>query len=312
MSTPSDFKCGYVALVGRPNAGKSTLVNAWVGQKVAIVSPKPQTTRTNQLGVLTTNNWQVVFVDAPGLLRARHALDRVLVASAQQALMEADVVLWVADVSRLPAAEDERLAELVRSRLGGRKLLMVLNKADHLRAARVLPNTDAYRALAPDAEWMLVSALRGDNLERVLARIVELLPVGPQLFPEDQVTDKHLRVLAGELVREAALYSLHEEVPHGLAVVVEEYDETDPALVRIEAMVYVDNDRHKGIVIGQGGSMLKVIGSRARKEIEVLVERQVFLGLRVKVRDGWRSDEREVARMGYGDARELRSGEDEF
>jgi GTP-binding protein Era len=174
-----------------------------------------------------------------------------------------------------------------------------MNKADLLKPEHVLANTDAYRALAPQAEWMLISATRGDNLDRLVDLVTAKLPEGPALYPEDEVTDTQVRDLAAELVREAALNHLRQEVPHGVAVQIEEYDESDPALVRIDATLYVEREAHKGIVIGTGGATLKAIGAAARREIEALVEAQVFLHLQVKVREGWRKNERQVRNLGY-------------
>jgi GTP-binding protein Era len=292
-------RSGFVAVVGRPNVGKSTLVNAFLGQKVAIVSPKPQTTRHVQLGILTEPDYQVIFVDTPGMHEPRNPLGEYMVESAARALLDADAVLFIVDTGEPPNAADARLAERLRHLPGAKPVILALNKSDLLRPEAVLPNTNAYRELAPDAKWMLVSATRGDNLEPLREMIVAALPEGPALYPEDELTQTHLRDLAAELIREAALNTLEQEVPHGLAVEVVEYQERVAGPVFISANLYVERKSHKAIVIGKGGGMLKEIGSKARLEIEKLVEQKVYLELTVKVRENWRKDEQDVRRFGY-------------
>ncbi len=299
LSAP--HRCGFVALAGRPNAGKSTLMNAYLGQKVAIVSDKPQTTRRRQLGILTRPEAQVIFVDAPGIHRPRHALGEYLLGVAVRAVKEADAILFLADVSQPPTAEDEQIAALIREHAADQPVVLGLNKSDRLRPEDVLAHTDAFRAMAPSADWMLISATRGDNRDKLLDLLIAALPESAPLYPEEDVTDTQVRDLAAELVREAALNRLRLEVPHGLAVEVEDFDESDPALVRIAATLYVERESHKGIVIGRGGEMLKSIGAAARREIEALIEARVYLKLRVKVREAWRKSEREVQRLGYRD-----------
>lgn len=299
-NTPAPaHRFGFVAVIGRPNVGKSSLLNTLLGQKIAIVSPKPQTTRRAQLGILTEADYQAVFVDTPGLHAPRTPLGRFMVDAAERALRDADAVLFIVDVSSAPGPDDVRCAEAIQSRPGGGPVILALNKSDRLKPADVLPFSDAYRALVPEARWMLVSATRGDNLGELLALIIASLPESPAMYPEDELTQTHLRELAGELVREAALRALDQEVPHGVAVVVESYDETRPDLVRISAVIYVERESHKPIVIGRGAAKLKEIGAAARREIEALLEQKVFLELTVKVRPDWRQDEREVKRFGY-------------
>lgn len=297
--TPAPHRSGFVAVVGRPNVGKSSLMNAYLGQKIAIVSPKPQTTRHSQLGILTEPNYQVVFVDTPGLHEPRNALGQYMVETAARAILDADAILFIVDASRPPGPEDIHCADRIKARPGLAPVILALNKSDQLKPADVVPFTDAYRALVPEAQWMLVSATRGDNLPELLAMLVAALPEGPTLYPEDDLTQTHLRDIAAELVREAALNTLQQEVPHGIAVEVEAFDESKPGLVRIAAVVYVEREAHKPIVIGKGAGKLKEIGSRARLEIEKLLEQKVYLELRVKVRADWRADEREVKRLGY-------------
>ena len=300
--TPAEnhpHRSGFVAVVGRPNVGKSSLVNYLLGQKIAIVSDKPQTTRQTQLGILTRPEAQVIFVDTPGMHEPRNALGAAMVEGAARALLEADAVLFIVDVSTPPGPGDLRLAEIIAQKPGLAPVLLALNKSDLLKPEYVILHSEAYRALAPEAPWMLVSAKRGDNLDELLNMIVRALPEGPALYPEDEVTQTHVRDLAGELIREAALNALEQEVPYGIAVEIDEFKERRNAPTYVAATLYVERESHKGIVIGKGGQMLKRIGVAARLEIEKLIENQTYLELRVKVRKHWRKDEREVKRLGY-------------
>jgi len=300
--TPAEnhpHRSGFVAVVGRPNVGKSSLINYLLGQKIAIVSDKPQTTRQTQLGILTRPEAQVIFVDTPGMHEPRNALGAAMVEGAARALLEADAVLFIVDVSTPPGPGDLRLAEIIAQKPGLAPVLLALNKSDLLRPEHVILHSEAYRALAREAPWMLVSAKRGDNLDELLNMIVRALPEGPALYPEDEVTQTHVRDLAGELIREAALNALEQEVPYGIAVEIDEFKERRNAPTYVAATLYVERESHKGIVIGKGGQMLKRIGVAARLEIEKLIENQTYLELRVKVRKHWRKDEREVKRLGY-------------
>ena len=300
--TPAEnhpHRSGFVAVVGRPNVGKSSLINYLLGQKIAIVSDKPQTTRQTQLGILTRPEAQVIFVDTPGMHEPRNALGAAMVEGAARALLEADAVLFIVDVSTPPGPGDLRLAEIIAQKPGLAPVLLALNKSDLLKPEYVILHSEAYRALAREAPWMLVSAKRGDNLDELLNMIVRALPEGPALYPEDEVTQTHVRDLAGELIREAALNALEQEVPYGIAVEVDEFKERRNAPTYVAATLYVERESHKGIVIGKGGQMLKRIGVAARLEIEKLIENQTYLELRVKVRKHWRKDEREVKRLGY-------------
>ncbi len=296
---PTGFKSGFVAVVGRPNVGKSTLINAIIGQKIAIVSPKPQTTRRLQRGIHTTAHEQFVFCDTPGIHRPRHALGKSMLANATQVLRDADVVLWVADISYMPTGGDRNVVSRLRVDADEKPLVLGMNKSDRLRAGDVLPHTEAFRALVPQAAWMLVSATRGDNISELLEQLADELPEGPRYYPEDQVTDARMRGLAGELLREAALYYLQKEIPHGVGVEVEAFDESDGAVARISATIVVERERHKGIVIGKRGEMLKRIGTRARREITNMLGVKVHLSTYVKVCKDWRNDRQHVARMGY-------------
>jgi len=300
---PADHRSGFVALAGKPNVGKSTLMNAFLGQKVAIVSSKPQTTRKRILGILTRPDAQIVFVDTPGVHDPRHKLGELMLQAAAQAIAGADVVLFLADVSRLPSQEDHQLAELIAESAQG-PVILGLNKMDLLSPDRVQEHVDAYLALGQFQDWMLLCASRGDNRELLLERIFAALPIGPRYYPEEQVTDQHLRALAAELVREQVLHFTHQEVPHAVAVQVQRFEEREEGPTYIEAHIFVERESQKGIVIGRGGRMLKEIGRAARREIEQLLGQQVYLDLWVKVRYKWRRSERELRRLGYAVPRE--------
>ncbi len=298
-ASAAPHRSGFVAVVGRPNVGKSTLMNAYLGQKIAITSSKPQTTRHTQLGILSRPEAQVIFVDTPGMHEPRNPLGAYMVEAATRALADADAILFIVDVSTPPGPGDERLAALIAGRAEPAPVVLALNKSDLLKPEDILPHTEAYQALASGAQWMLISATRGDNLEQLLTMVIATLPEGPALYPADEVTQTHVRDLAAEFVREAALNALAEEVPHGIAVEVDEFQERGDKGAYITATVYVERESHKGIVIGRGASMLKRIGSAARQEIERLLGFPVFLELHVKVRPNWRKNETDVQRLGY-------------
>jgi GTP-binding protein Era len=299
VDVPEDHRSGFVAVVGRPNVGKSTLINRLLGQKIAIVSPLPQTTRNRLLGILTLERAQVIFTDTPGIHKPRHRLGEVLVETARRALPDADVVLWLVDVSVAPTEEDLQVAELLAQSPGGVPLLLGMNKADRLIPERVRGNVARYEALAPGAWSMLLSATRGDNLELLRDKIVECLPQGPRLYPSDEITDQQVRFMAAELVREQVLLNLRDEVPHAIAVFVDEYKERESGMTYISAVIFVERDSQKAIVLGKEGSMLRQIGQRARTGIEELIGGRVYLDLWVKVRPKWRANEEELRRLGY-------------
>ncbi len=283
--------------MGRPNVGKSTLVNALLGQKIAVVSPRPQTTRKHQLGILTLENAQFVFIDTPGVHQPRHKLGERMNVEAQDALENCELILFLVDISQAPVADDLLLARRIASRHLERKTLLVLNKIDLLTGGLTTERKDEYHALLPGSEVLAISATRGDNREALISTMLERLPEGEPLYPEEQVTDLYEREIAGELIREAALLLLRDEVPHGIAVRVDEFTERGETGAYISASVIVERESHKPIVIGQGGSMLKKIGSAARKEIETMSGRKIYLELRVKVMKNWRADERAVRQL---------------
>lgn len=302
---PPGHRSGFVAVVGAPNVGKSTLVNRLVGQKVSIVSEKPQTTRRRLRGILTRPDAQAIFVDTPGFHEPKNALGRYMVGVARRAAAEVDLILFVVDVSRQPTQDDRLLAELLM-RTKTLPLIQVLNKVDLLAPDHAEENTETHRALVASEAWVLTSATRGDDLDRLLEMILEQLLPGPRYFPEDQVSDQEIRFLAGELIRERALAVLRQEVPHGVAVVVEEWIDRSQDLTYIESVLYVEKESHKGIVLGEGGRTVKRIGSGARRGIEALLGHRVYLELRVKVAPRWRRDPAVLERFGYA----LRGGGD--
>lgn len=297
--TVPGHRSGFVAVIGRPNVGKSTLMNRFVGQKVAIVSPKPQTTRSRILGILTRKEVQVIFVDTPGLHQPRHKLGQAMVAVATRAIPDADVVLLMVDVSVPPTDEDRMIARLVQEHTRT-PVILVLNKMDLLPAEKVKHHTEAYWGLVPyHHEWMMTVATQGVNLGKLLNIIISALPEGPRYYPGDQVTDQTERQIGAELIREQVLRYARQEVPHAVAVVVEEFKERENGVVYVAANIFVERESQKGIIIGRRGQMLRQIGLVARQEIERMVEGRVYLDLWVKVSKGWRRDERALRRLGY-------------
>ncbi len=298
FATDPNHHSGFVAVVGRPNVGKSTLMNALLGQKVAIVSPRPQTTRNRIRGILTRDDMQVVFIDTPGIHKPRHTLGKYMVEQALAALPDADLILWVVDVSKPPRRDDERVAQALRQQ--ALPVLLAMNKIDITSPEALLAHSEAYKALAPEAVAdVALSALHQRGIDEVLALLYRLLPPGPRFFPPEQVTDVQERFLVAELIREKALLHLREEVPHAVAVDIEEFKERDNGMVYVAARIFVERDSQKGILLGKGGSMLKRIGSEARVEIEQTLERRVYLDLWVKVKPRWRRNPAELRRLGY-------------
>ncbi len=299
FAVPEDHKSGFVAVIGRPNVGKSTLMNRFLGQKVAIVSSKPQTTRNRILGILTREEVQVIFVDTPGIHKPHHRLGKAMVATAASAIPDADVVLFMVDVSEPPTKEDRLIADMLEKQANA-PVILVLNKMDLLPPEKVERHTELYWELAPFyEEWMMTIATEGVNLQKLLKRIVALLPEGPRYYPGEYITDQTERQIAAELIREQVLHFTYHEVPHSVAVMVESFEERENDVTYIAANIFVERDSQKGIIIGKGGRMIRKIGKAARKAIERMVGGQVYLDLWVKVRKGWREDERELRRFGY-------------
>ena len=295
----TDFRTGFIAILGKPNVGKSTLVNTLLGQKIAAVSPRPQTTRRRQLGILTTADAQLVFVDTPGVHNPRHKLGQFFNQEAEEALDGVDIILFLVDAGTEPDEDDQRIASLLSMLRRRPELVLGLNKLDLLPAEALETRRAAYQALVPDAPALAFSATSRAGLNELMAALTARLPVRPPEFPEEQLTDLYEREIAAELIREAALIFLRDEVPHALAVRMDEFTERGEEGAFISATLFVERDSQKGIVIGEGGAMLKKIGSAARKEIEAMSGRKVFLELRVKLSKNWRDDEDALRRFGY-------------
>ncbi len=307
-------KSGFVAILGRPNAGKSTLLNRFVGQKVAIVTSKPQTTRNRIQGIVTRPEGQIVFVDTPGLHDPDSALGRQMMHEVAAAVEGIELLLLVVDASSTQRHADQMLLEKAQRFRG--KTILAVNKIDRLPKPKLLPLIDAYQKAFEFAAIVPISALKGNGCEELVEEILRALPEGEPHFPEDQVTDQPERFLAAEIVREKAIKAMYHELPYALAVMVEQFEET-PRLVRIQATMHVERDTQKKILIGHKGEMLKKIGTEARKELEELLGAKVFLGLFVKVVPGWREDPRRVRELDWhaqlealGDAQG--KGESEF
>ncbi len=294
------MKAGFVSLVGRPNVGKSTLVNRIVGQKVAIVSDKPQTTRNRILAVVNRPGGQIVLFDTPGIHKPMHRMNERMVDSAVKSIGQVDLVLWVVDVTESYGPGDRYVRDLLKQ--SGKKTILALNKIDTLAKPKLLPLIDQYRHMLDFAEVVPVSALTGENVDVLTDQLLAHLPESAPLYPEDFLTDLPERFFVAEMVREKILRMTRDELPYSTGVVVDSFEE-GPELVRIEASIFVERDTQKAIVIGKGGQMLKAIGTAARQDIEAFLGAKVFLGLFVKVRDRWREDPGVLEQMGLGDRR---------
>lgn len=292
-------RSGFVAVIGRPNVGKSTLINGLLQEKINIVSPRPQTTRSRQLGILTTADYQIIFMDTPGLMQPRHKLDEFMVETAVDSLNEADVVLFLVDGSEPVGPGDQAIAEQLHGLDDSSTVILAINKSDVTAPENVMPHTEAYRALLPNATWIFFSARTGNGRNELLDLIVQALPEGPRYYPADQVTDIYLRDMAAEFIREQVMLQLRDEIPYSVAVQVEQFKERDNGTTYIGANIIVERDNHKAIVIGAKGSQLRQIGAAARKELEELLEGKVFLELWVKVEPKWRHNEQALKRLGY-------------
>jgi len=293
-----DFKSGFVAIIGRPNVGKSTLMNHLIGQKIAITSKKPQTTRNRIQTVYTCEKGQIVFLDTPGIHKAKNKLGEYMVAVAERTLKEVDAIMWLVEPSTFIGAGERHIAEQL-SKIKT-PVILVINKIDTVKSKEeILTFIAAYKDILNFAEIIPVSALKEMNIEDVKSSIFKYLPAGPQFYDEDTVTDQPMRQIAAELIREKALRMLDDEIPHGIAVVIDQMKERPNGIIDVDATIVCERDSHKGIIIGKGGSMLKRIGTAARMEIENLMDTKVNLKLWVKVRREWRDSDMYMKNYGY-------------
>lgn len=295
-----EYKSGFVALIGRPNVGKSTLMNKIIGQKIAITSNKPQTTRNKIQTVYTCDEGQIIFLDTPGIHKAKNKLGEYMVNVAEKTLKEVDVILWLVEPSTFIGAGEQHIAEQLKDI--NVPVILVINKIDTVKKEEILVFIDAYRKILDFAEIIPASALRDKNADEIVESIFKYLPQGPQYYDEDTVTDQPMRQIVAEIIREKALHALNEEIPHGIAVTIEKMKERkNGRITDIEATIICEKDSHKGIIIGKQGSMLKKIGSNARYEIEQMLEMKVNLQLWVKVRKEWRDSDLLLKNYGYNE-----------
>ena len=293
-----EFKSGFVTLIGRPNVGKSTLMNHLIGQKIAITSEKPQTTRNRIQTVYTDERGQIIFLDTPGIHKAKNKLGEYMVNVAENTLKEVDVILWLVEPTTFIGAGERHIAEQL-SKIKT-PVILVINKIDTVKSKEeILTFIAAYKDILNFAEIIPVSALKEMNIEDVKSSIFKYLPAGPQFYDEDTVTDQPMRQIAAELIREKALRMLDDEIPHGIAVVIDQMKERPNGIIDVDATIVCERDSHKGIIIGKGGSMLKRIGTAARMEIENLMDTKVNLKLWVKVRREWRDSDMYMKNYGY-------------
>lgn len=296
MSENPAYRSGFVTLIGRPNVGKSTLMNRLIGQKIAITSDKPQTTRNRIQTVYSSDEGQIVFVDTPGIHKAKNKLGNYMVHVAERTLSEVDVILWLVEPSNFIGAGEQHIIEQLKK--VRTPVILVINKVDTVKREALLPYIDTYRKRMEFQEIVPVSALKGENTDTLLSCIMKYLPYGPAFYDEDTVTDQPMRQIVAELIREKALRLLEEEIPHGIAVSIEQM-QYRKNICDIEATIVCERESHKGIIIGKGGSMLKKIGSTARPDIEDLLEQQVNLQLWVKVKKDWRDSDFLMKNFGY-------------
>lgn len=300
---PEDYRSGVVAIIGRPNVGKSTLINQILGQKVAIVSPKPQTTRKQQFGIYTDVRGQILFTDTPGLHKPHHKLGEYMVSVAEQALRDADIILWILDLSEEPQLADKYIAETIQNARLTTPVLLVLNKLDLVKEEQRDEYINLHTALMAHEKAFLVSAITNTGVPEILEELWLRLPRGPRYYPEDQVTEVNWRFMAAEIIREKVILNTEQEIPYSVAVEVDSFKETDDHAI-ISAVIHVERNSQKGIVIGKDGHMIKQIGIEARKELIEMLGKRVHLDLHVKVLKNWRSNEKLMQRMGYRTAKD--------
>ena len=300
MGNETKHKSGFISIVGRPNVGKSTFLNRVIGQKIAIMSDKPQTTRNKVQGVLTTNESQLIFIDTPGIHKPKHKLGDFMIKAATNTFREVDLILFMVNVDEGLGRGDEYIMELLKD--VKTPVFLVLNKIDTLHPDELLPIIEDYRTRLPFKEVVPISALEGNNVETLLEQIHSYMPEGPQYYPADQITDHPERFIISELIREKALHLTREEVPHSIAVSIEKINkEEGKELIYVMATIIVERDSQKGIVIGKRGAMMKEIGQRAREDIENLLGSKVYLELWVKVQKNWRNKMSNLRDFGFND-----------
>ena len=298
LNNDKQIKSGFVTLIGRPNVGKSTLMNKIIGQKIAITSNKPQTTRNRIQTVYTSDEGQIIFLDTPGIHKAKNKLGEYMVNVAERTLKEVDVILWLVEPSNFIGAGERHIVEQLKN--VKTPVFLIINKTDTVKKDDLLQYIDTYRKIYDFAEIIPASALKGDNTDTIIELIYKYLPYGPAYYDEDTVTDQPMRQIAAELIREKALKCLDDEIPHGIAVAIDRMNfRKNGSIVDIDATIVCERESHKGIIIGKGGAMLKKIGSAARYEIENLVETKVNLKLWVKVKKEWRDSDFLLKNFGY-------------
>ena len=293
-----EYKSGFVALIGRPNVGKSTLMNKIIGQKIAITSNKPQTTRNKIQTVYTCDEGQIIFLDTPGIHKAKNKLGEYMVSVAERTLKEVDVILWLVEPSTFIGAGEQHIAEQLRS--VKTPVFLVINKIDTVEKAEILKFIAAYKDIVDFAEIIPVSALKGENTDDLLQAMMKYLPTGPQYYDEDTITDQPERQIVAEMIREKALRNLSDEIPHGIAVAIDRmHERPNGSIIDIDATIVCERNSHKGIIIGKQGAMLKKIGSQARADMEALLDCKVNLKLWVKVKKDWRDSDFLIKNFGY-------------
>jgi len=291
-----DFRSGYVSIIGRPNVGKSTLLNSLLGEKIAIVSPKPQTTRNRIVGIKTTPDAQIIFMDTPGFHRPQHKLSEAMVRAARESLDEVDLILFMVE-PHMPAQAEKMIIDSLRNiRI---PVFLLINKIDTVKKGELLPAMEQFKDLHPFAEIIPMSAIKNDGVDLLMEKIVHSMPNGPRYYPDDLVTDQLERFMASEIIREKIMELTEQEIPHSVAVDVLKWSEREDGLISISCNIYVERDGQKAIIIGKNGSMLKSIGSKARIDIENLLHTKVFLELWVKVKKNWRNDDQLLQELGY-------------
>ncbi|GAP39100.1 GTPase Era [Flexilinea flocculi] len=294
-----EFHSGFVSIIGRPNVGKSTLINYLLGQKIAAVSPRPQTTRRLQLGIITTEAYQLIFVDTPGIHKPLSKLGEVMNDSALGTLQDVDCIAWMVDGTMLPTEEDRMIAKQLAKIRNQDQILLLINKCDQISAEKALSVKEKYQELLSIRETFFISSKNGEGCDEMLQSIIRRLPEGPAFYDSDQITDLYEREIASDLIRESLLKNLDDEIPHAIAVRIDDYKDRSEINSYILATLLLEREAHKGIVIGKNGEMIKKIGLDARREIEKMTDRKIYLELRVKVEKNWQNNPQILKILGY-------------